>query len=100
MTVECPHSFEEVVEVSCPCSASSFQGRHTTAPELWRLWVKSSHKAAQSQEHGAVGPSEQPLPSRRPRCARTLAFPLPTAPDDVDLEAAVGDRKADPSDET
>ena len=93
MTVEYPRSFEEAVEVSCPCSASSFQGRHTTAPELW---LKSSRKAAQSQEHGAVGPSEQPLPSRRPRCARTLAFPLPTAPDDVDLEAAVGDRKADP----
>ena len=96
MTVEYPHSFEEAVEVSCPCSASSFQGRHTTAPELWGLWPKSSHKAVQSQEHGAVGPLEQPLPSRRPRCARTLAFPLPTAPDDVDLEAAVGDRKADP----
>ena len=88
------------MEVSFPCSAASFPGRHTTAPDLSGLWLNSSHKAAQSQEHGALGPSEQTLPSRTPRCARTLAFPTPTAPDDVDREAAVGDRKNDPSDET
>jgi len=80
------------VEVFCPCSASSFQGRHTTAPDLS---LKSSHKAPQSQEHGALGPSEQPLPSRTPRCARTVVFPVPTVPDDVDLQVAVGGRKAE-----
>ena len=87
------------MEVSYPCSASSFLGRHTTAPDLWG-WLKSSHKAPQSQEHGALGPSEQPLPSRTPHCARIVVFPVPSAPDDVDPEAAVGGRKADPLDNT
>ena len=111
------------MEVSCcSCSASSAPGPHTLALDLL-AWLKScSHKAPRSLEHGALGPSERPSPSRTlrcvrivvfpvtrtlrcvrivvflvtrtPRCARIVVFPVTTAPDDVDPEAAVGDRKA------
>ena len=98
------------MEVSCcSCSASSAPGPHTLALDLFGGMLKScSHKAPRSLEHGALGPSERPSPSRTlrcvrivvfpvtrtPRCARIVVFPVTTAPDDVDPEAAVGDRKA------
>ena len=98
----CPDSFEGEAGVSCPCFASSFQGRHKLALVLSGrqdpAGPDSNHTDPPTPPLAAPVPSELPEPpriGRTPRCGHTAAGRAQTAAAVAASEAFAGGAATD-----